>query len=233
MAHLNVLFFAPRYVASRFQFFALPFYLLPKKNVSLRVKKQIAMEYARYATGLGIFLGTAAALGSLLFDDDDDDKPTVEFDYAFKRRAMVFPFGLHLEDSEVDAKLEEKLVKAGASLLHHMITSAIDYHEAGLLETDAMKSELTSYEEDNDSIALFMEEMIFETEASTDFIESGDMLEKYNDWAKKNALPSMKRQEFSQKMKIKGHVSEKVGHANRKGYRQMVWVGDGPVPHGY
>ena len=160
-------------------------------------------------------------------------KPTVEFDYAFKRRAMVFPFGLHLEDSEVDAKLEEKLVKAGASLLHHMITSAIDYHEAGLLETDAMKSELTSYEEDNDSIALFMEEMIFETEASTDFIESRDMLEKYNDWAKKNALPSMKRQEFSQKMKIKGHVSEKVGHANRKGYRQMVWVGDGPVPHGY
>jgi len=80
MANLNVLFFAPRYVASRFQFFALPFYLLPQKNVSLRVKKQITMEYARYATGLGIFLGTAAALGSLLFDDDDDDKPTVELD---------------------------------------------------------------------------------------------------------------------------------------------------------
>lgn len=160
-------------------------------------------------------------------------KPTVEFDYAFKRRAMVFPFGLQLEDNEVDAKLEEKLVKAGASLLHHMITSAIDYRESGLIETDAMKSELTSYEEDNDSISLFMEEMIFETEASTDYIEAGDMLEKYNDWAKKNALPSMKRQEFAQKMKIKGHVSEKVGHANRKGYRQMVWVGDAPVPHGY
>ena len=80
MANLNVLFFAPRYVASRFQFFALPFYLLPSKNVSLRVKKTIAKEYARYAIGLGTFLATAVALGSLLFDDDDEDKPTVEFD---------------------------------------------------------------------------------------------------------------------------------------------------------
>lgn len=81
LANMSTVFFAPRYVLSRFQYFAMPFYLLPSSKVSGRVKKAIALEYARYATGLGIFLGAAVALGSLLFDDDDDDeKPTVELD---------------------------------------------------------------------------------------------------------------------------------------------------------
>ncbi|HRH32377.1 MAG TPA: hypothetical protein PLK06_03560, partial [bacterium] len=76
------------------------------------------------------------------------------------------------------------------------------------------------------------DEMILMTDVSTDYIESGDMMEKYNDYAKKRGLPAMKIQEFAQKMKIKGYVSERVGHAKRKGYKQMVWEGDNPRPHG-
>lgn len=79
MANLNTVFFAPRYVASRFQYLAMPFYLPFSGKASYRVKKAIAMEYARYATGLAAFLGAAVVLGSLLFDDDDE-KPTVELD---------------------------------------------------------------------------------------------------------------------------------------------------------
>lgn len=78
-ANLNTVFFAPRYVASRFQYLAMPFYLLPSTKVSGRVKKMIAMEYARHAMGLAAFLGLSVALGSLL-TDDEEEKPTVEFD---------------------------------------------------------------------------------------------------------------------------------------------------------
>lgn len=78
-ANLNTVFFAPRYVASRFQYLAMPFYLLPSTKVSGRVKKMIAMEYARHVTGLAAFLGLSVALASLL-TDDEEEKPTVEFD---------------------------------------------------------------------------------------------------------------------------------------------------------
>jgi hypothetical protein len=78
-ANLNTVFFAPRYVASRFQYLAMPFYLLPSTKVSGRVKKMIAMEYARHAMGLTAFLGLSVALASLL-TDDEEEKPTVEFD---------------------------------------------------------------------------------------------------------------------------------------------------------
>jgi len=77
-ANLNVLFFAPRFVASRFQYIAMPFYLLPSRKVSFRVKKAIVKEYARYATGIATFLATAVGLGALAYDDDDEEKPTVE-----------------------------------------------------------------------------------------------------------------------------------------------------------
>ena len=78
-ANLNTVFFAPRYVASRFQYLAMPFYLLPSTKVSGRVKKMIAMEYARHVMGLTAFLGLSVALASLL-TDDEEEKPTVEFD---------------------------------------------------------------------------------------------------------------------------------------------------------
>lgn len=79
MANLNTVFFAPRYVTSRFQYLAMPFYILPSTKVSGRVKKMIAMEYARHALGLASFLGLSVALGSLL-TDDEEEKPTVELD---------------------------------------------------------------------------------------------------------------------------------------------------------
>jgi hypothetical protein len=77
-ANLNTVFFAPRYVASRFQYLATPF-LLPGMKTSGRVKKAIAIEYARHATGVAMFIGAVVALGALLTDDEDEE-PTVELD---------------------------------------------------------------------------------------------------------------------------------------------------------
>ena len=77
--NLNAVFFAPRYVISRFQYLALGLQL-PFMKTSGRVKKAIAVEYARTAGGLSVFYGVALGLLSLLADDDDE-KPTVELDW--------------------------------------------------------------------------------------------------------------------------------------------------------
>jgi len=78
-ATLNMVFFAPRYVASRFQYLAMPFYL-PFTKGSWRVKRAIYQEYGRTAAGIGTALGLFALLGQLLYDDDDDDRPQIETD---------------------------------------------------------------------------------------------------------------------------------------------------------
>jgi hypothetical protein len=79
-ANLSTVLFAPRYLASRFAYLGLPFYMLQDAKVSGRVKRLIAMEYARHALGVAGFLATAVALGGLLYDDDDEESPTVELD---------------------------------------------------------------------------------------------------------------------------------------------------------
>jgi len=71
-ANMSVIFFAPRYVASRFQYLAMPFYLLPNSKISGRVRKVIAMEYARYLGSVSLFLGSVVVFGNLLAGDDDD-----------------------------------------------------------------------------------------------------------------------------------------------------------------
>jgi hypothetical protein len=76
-ANLNTVFFAPRYVASRFQYLATPF-LLPGMKTSGRVKKAIAIEYARHATGVSMFIGAVMLLGMLALDEED--WPTIELD---------------------------------------------------------------------------------------------------------------------------------------------------------
>lgn len=78
-AALNTVFFAPRYVASRFQYLAMPFYL-PLTGGSWRVKRAILQEYGRTAVGIGTVLGLFALLGMLLYDDDDEDRPRIETD---------------------------------------------------------------------------------------------------------------------------------------------------------
>ena len=79
-ANLSTVLFAPRYLASRFAYLGLPFYMLQDAKVSGRVKRLIAMEYARHALGVAGFMATAVALGGLLYDDDDEESPTVELD---------------------------------------------------------------------------------------------------------------------------------------------------------
>jgi hypothetical protein len=77
-ATLNTVFFAPRYVASRFQYLAMPLYLIGTKD-SARVKKLIAKEYARTFTGAAVFIGSLTALAYLVAGDDEEEKPSVEF----------------------------------------------------------------------------------------------------------------------------------------------------------
>tara|TARA_Y100001963_G_scaffold157272_1_gene253023 strand:+ start:4777 stop:12996 length:8220 start_codon:yes stop_codon:yes gene_type:complete len=76
-ANLNMVFFAPRYVASRFQYLAMPFYL-PFTKTTPRVKRAILAEYGRHAVGVGTFIGLILSLGSLL--GDDEEEPKIEMD---------------------------------------------------------------------------------------------------------------------------------------------------------
>lgn len=76
--HLAMLFFSPRFVASRFQL------LLgqPLWQGSARTRMMILREYGRSLTGLTLVYSslTAAAFAWAALGGDDDDKPTISFD---------------------------------------------------------------------------------------------------------------------------------------------------------
>jgi hypothetical protein len=68
----NALFFAPRWVASRFQYLGMPIWLLGTKKVSPRVKKAILKEYVKTSAGMAITIGVLLMAAQLLSDDDDE-----------------------------------------------------------------------------------------------------------------------------------------------------------------
>ena len=77
-ATLNSVFFAPRYVASRFQYLTLPF-ALPWMKTTPRVKKMIAQEYARTFAGAAVFIGSLLTLAAITADGEEEE-PTFEID---------------------------------------------------------------------------------------------------------------------------------------------------------
>lgn len=72
---LNTVFFAPKLVASRFNLLAGQ----PLYGGSMRTRQLIAMEYARYLTGVSVIMGLGY-LAHLATKDEDDDKPFINFD---------------------------------------------------------------------------------------------------------------------------------------------------------
>jgi len=72
---LAIYFFAPRYVASRFQFLT----GMPIWKAKGRARTLIAKEYAKTVIGAGTFMGSLVMLMNL-FKDDDDPEAVVEFD---------------------------------------------------------------------------------------------------------------------------------------------------------
>lgn len=76
---LATVFFAPRFVLSRFQYLTLQ--PLRMKGGTARTRKLIAQEYARTLTGLGLFYSTAAmALWSLIGPPGDEEDWNIELD---------------------------------------------------------------------------------------------------------------------------------------------------------
>lgn len=82
-AILNTVFFAPRFVAARFQYLAMPFYLpFAGGGVSKawNIKKQIYTEMGRTVGSYMMVLFAVSLLSEMFWDDEDEDRPTIGLD---------------------------------------------------------------------------------------------------------------------------------------------------------
>jgi hypothetical protein len=82
-AFLNTVFFAARFVAARFQYLAMPFYLpFAGGGVSKAwdVKKAIYVEMMRTTGSYMAVLGAVSLLSTMFWDDDDEERPTIGTD---------------------------------------------------------------------------------------------------------------------------------------------------------
>lgn len=140
-------------------------------------------------------------------------KPKVEFDRAFRRRVMVLPFDLRLDEKDVNMHLAEELMEEAPMILLDLIAGCMSTQENGLLQTDDMIEALDSYEEDFDSVGAFLEEECsIDTGAS---IRTTELLQKYNEWAKRNNEPSMDSRKLMDQMRSKGYTFKRTTGGKR------------------
>jgi len=142
-ATMNAVFFAPRYVASRFQYLAMPFYVLGSSKNSGRVKMLIAKEYARTFTGAAVFIGSLTALAYLaaMADDDEEEKPSLAIN-PLAGDMLSADFGkVRIDDTRIDplAGLAQVIVFSSRMLSFHTKSIATGkikpFYEGGPYET--------------------------------------------------------------------------------------------------
>lgn len=82
-AILNTVFFAPRFVAARFQYLAMPLYLpFAGGGISKawNIKRQIYTEMGRTLGSYMMVLFAISLLSGMFLDDDDEERPTIGLD---------------------------------------------------------------------------------------------------------------------------------------------------------
>lgn len=83
---LNTALFSPRYLTSRFAMFGMRPFI---KAGSKAVQKQVAVEYIKYAAGLTVVWGLAAAAAFSALDDDDKEKWKEDFGSDKNRKDLI------------------------------------------------------------------------------------------------------------------------------------------------
>jgi putative DNA primase/helicase len=137
-------------------------------------------------------------------------KPSVQFDDAFRRRTIVFPFDLKITEIDVDSYLGDRLWDEREIIMASLARGAARFFEEGLIRTDAMKEELDSYEEDNDYLAQFIDS---KCEIGLDeYVHPDAFTKAYNAWAKEMSYPAMPSRDLKGWMKRKGFKTERKGH---------------------
>jgi putative DNA primase/helicase len=132
------------------------------------------------------------------------------------RRIVVIPFLRRFEEADQDKELGKKLFAEAQGILAWAVRGCLRWQELGLGKPNEVKNATREYREESDTIGPFIAEYCVERPEARE--TSAALYLAYTGWASFNDEKTLDRSTFSRRIKARGHLRVKIGHASARGW---------------
>lgn len=135
-------------------------------------------------------------------------KPAItERNYAAWRRVHLIPFNVTIPPKERDQNLESKLIAELPGIFNWALEGLRDYLKVGLMTPEAVTKATKEYQQENDSIELFIVECCEVDKLKT--CKNSDLYGQYLNFCKMSGLNPLSQTKFSPEMNSRTGISSK------------------------
>lgn len=154
-------------------------------------------------------------------------------DLAIWRRIKMIPFEVTIPEDERDPHLPEKLKAELPGILAWAVKGCLEWQQMGLGEPVEVSAATDEYREEQDVLALFIEDVCDVHPAATESAQT--LYKEYSEWCQEQGeLPETQRK-FGSRLTEKGFTRQRLTSGERKGAYEYVGlrvfrVGNPPLP---
>jgi putative DNA primase/helicase len=153
-------------------------------------------------------------------------RPSIEgTDDGIWRRVLLIPFDVQVPEADRDSRLAEKIVKTeSAGVLNWMIDGLADYLENGLRVPEIVKVATTSYRNESDTVAAFLDESDLALDPALS-ITSNDLLAIHGDWYQSAGIGETEKAHYQ---RVVDDLKQHGVVLKRRGQKKIrTWLGVG------
>jgi putative DNA primase/helicase len=141
-------------------------------------------------------------------------------DFAIWRRVRLIHFDQTITDKERIEDLNERLRAEASQILRLLVGKCLQWQQQGLPVPEVIKQDVLAYKEENDYMAVFIEEKCVLND--TNEVSCSELHQHYLEWAKKTAAPMLNITQFGRAMIARKGILRKHDRTGRKVYTGIM-----------
>ena len=147
---------------------------------------------------------------------------------AFWRRIKKVPFLNTVPPEKRNPHLEEQLLEEAPGILAWIITGTKQYLQTGLNEPQAVKVATSEYENEQDTVKMFVQEMCALGSPNQQGYETPivKLFTEYETWCRQNAYESVSKNMLTRKLRTYGVTKSRTTHTRFYGGIRLKWDGE-------
>ncbi len=154
-------------------------------------------------------------------------------DHAIWRRIKMIPFEVTIPEDERDPRLPEKLKAELPGILAWAVKGCLEWQQMGLGEPVEVSAATDEYREEQDVLALFIEDVCEVHPAVTESAQT--LYKEYSEWCQEQGEFPETQRKFGARLTEKGYTRQRLTSGERKGAYEYVGlrvfrVGNPPLP---
>jgi len=141
-------------------------------------------------------------------------------DFAIWRRVRLIHFDQTITDAERIEDLNDRLRAESSQILRLLVSKCLQWQVDGLPVPEVIKKDVEAYKEENDYMAVFIEEKCVLND--TNEVSCSDLHQHYLEWAKKTAAPMLNITQFGRSMIARKGIEKGRERSGRKVYKGIA-----------